>query len=258
MGVLLIVVSIPFLLSRFKNAESGEQAGTFGGLRVIRRVSENEVITAFLKSEVHNPEFEEYREASRALLTNPDFNNADQNAKRRALLFIRHDALWRELPRSTEWIEVEVCAADLARIRVFPRAQWPKLARGDFALSEIARSVASGRHLAEESFFSKIADLRRWLAQDAEAGAVLLIGITESGPFTILDGNHRLLAATLTSPQAVQRLTFFCGLSPRMAECCWYETNVVTLLRYGKNLLTHLVYDPEAKLARVLRTSGSS
>jgi hypothetical protein len=56
----------------------------------------------------------------------------------------------------------------------------------------------------------------------------------------------------------VQRLTFFCGLSPQMAECCWYETNVATLLRYGKNLLTHLAHDPEQELVRVLGNSSSS
>ena len=40
----------------------------------------------------------------------------------------------------------------------------------------------------------------------ALAGAVLLIGINETGPFTILDGNHRLLAAMLAMPEAVDRL----------------------------------------------------
>jgi hypothetical protein len=258
MACLTVVVSAPFLLSPFRSLESTHPVGTLEGLRILRRVSEDEVITAFLKNDVYHPEFEEYREVSQSLLADPDFHDADQNAKRRALLFIRHDALWRELPRSTEWVEVEIPAADLGRIRVFPRAQWRKLARGDFALLEIARNVASGRHLAEETFVSKIAGLRRWLAQDADPGAVILIGIDESGPLTILDGNHRLLAATLTSPQAVQRIKFFCGLSPRMADCCWYETNFMTLFRYGKNLLTHLVHNPEAELARALRTSRSS
>ena len=258
MGCLTIVVSVPFLLSRFTRSETGQTIGVFGGVRITRSASEDEVIAEFLKNDFHNPEFEEYREGFRALVTTPNLSDSNENAKRRALLFIRHDALWRELPQSTEWFEVEVRTADLRRIRVFPRAQWRKLARGDFALLEIARCVASNRHLAEEAFFSKIGDLRRWLEQDTDAGAVLLIGLNKSGPFTILDGNHRLVAATLTSPQTVRRFRFFCGLSPRMAECCWYETNVVTLLRYGKNLVKHLVHDPEAELARLLRSSRSS
>jgi hypothetical protein len=130
MACLTVVVSAPFLLSPFRSLESTHPVGTLEGLRILRRVSEDEVITAFLKNDVYHPEFEEYREVSQSLLADPDFHDADQNAKRRALLFIRHDALWRELPRSTEWVEVEIPVADLGRIRVFPRAQWRKLARG--------------------------------------------------------------------------------------------------------------------------------
>jgi hypothetical protein len=81
---------------------------------------------------------------------------------------------------------------------------------------------------------------------------VLLIGLNESEPLTILDGNHRLVAAILTSPETVSKFRFLCGLSPRMTECCWYRTNVATLFRYGTNLLTHVVHDPEAELARLL------
>jgi hypothetical protein len=84
---------------------------------------------------------------------------------------------------------------------------------------------------------------------------VILIGRNANEPFTILDGNHRLVAAMLTSPATVQRLRFVCGLSPRMMECCWYETNVATLFRYGTHRLAHSIYDPAAEFARLLQRS---
>ena len=85
---------------------------------------------------------------------------------------------------------------------------------------------------------------------------MLLIGLNESSPLTILDGNHRLVAAMLTSPDVVPRLRFFCGLSPRMLECRWYKTNVATLFRYGINKLRYLVHDAEEELARLLQGSS--
>ena len=139
---------------------------------------------------------------------------------------------------------------------MFPRAHWRKLAVGDFAITQVAQRVLDDRYVERtpEAFRAKIKDLRDHLQGNdkAVAGAVLLIGLSQTGPFTILDGNHRLLAATLASPEAVDRLRFFCGLSPRMAECCWYQTNFVTLLRYAKNMVRHLVYDPEQKLDQLL------
>jgi len=90
---------------------------------------------------------------------------------------------------------------------------------------------------------------------DIDPGAVLLIGLSESESLTILDGNHRLVAATLTSPESLHKFRFLCGLSPRMTECCWYRTNVATLFRYGTNLITQAIHDPEAELARLLQRS---
>jgi hypothetical protein len=107
----------------------------------------------------------------------------------------------------------------------------------------------------EDVFLSKIAGIGDWLRLNTDPGAVLLIGLNESEPFTILDGNHRLAAAMLTSPENVQRFRFLCGLSPKMTKCCWYRTNVATLFRYGTNLLTHVAHNPEAELARLLQSS---
>ena len=69
----------------------------------------------------------------------------------------------------------------------------------------------------------------------------------------LLDPAYRLAAVMLVSPKSFAKFRFYCGLSPRMAECCWYETNTATLLRYATNLLRHLVHDPEAELERLLQ-----
>jgi O-antigen/teichoic acid export membrane protein len=254
MVFLLLVVAAPFLLNSPIGAKNVQEALASQAIRVIRRVSEDEVISEFLKSDFDNSAFGEYQDALRELVRTPNLEGAGENAKRRALLFIRHFALWKELPQGTEWFEVDVRAADLAQIRVFPRAQWRKLARGNFTVTVIAERLRTFRcrNVGEEAFLSKIAALRGLLRQDADPGAVLLIGLNENQPFTILDGNHRLVAALLTSPESVPRFRFLCGLSPRMTECCWYRTNVATLFRYGTNLLTHVVHDPEAELARLL------
>ncbi len=259
MILLLIVVAVPFLRNVLIGDEDEEDL-SFEGLRTLRRVSEDEVISAFLKNDFQSPEFEEYREALNALVATPDLGSVVENARRRALLFLRHGALWRELPQGTEWFEVELRVADLERIRVFPRAQWRKLARGNFAINHVLQSFRSGRcyEVADKNFLSKILDLSDWLNQDVDAGTVLLIGVTERGPLTILDGNHRLVAAALNSPEVICKLRLLCGLSPNMARCCWYKTNVATLFRYAMNLLRHVIHDPKAELARLVQSSSSS
>jgi hypothetical protein len=193
----------------------------------------------------------------REIVTDPNLKDPRANAKRRALLFMRHLALWREIPVGTEWYEVEVNEADLGHIRVFPRAQWRRLARGNFSIKEVADNLRGNRGSLEASFVSKLASIGDQLKQDRnDFGAVILIGLDENKPLAILDGNHRLIAAVLSDPERLGKLKFICGLSPKMAECCWYNTNLVTLFRYATNVLAQTVHNPEAELARLLEIAS--
>jgi hypothetical protein len=254
---LLIFVALPFLITSLTDSRDMQVIGTGQPIRAVWRVSEDEVIAEFLRSEFNNPAFSSYQESMRAIVAKPNLDDPIENAKRRALLFIRHLALWKELPEGTQWYEVELKETDLGRIRVFPRAQWLNLARGNFSITEVAERMRIRQGIEESPFLSKIKGIGERLEQeDDHLGAVLLIGLSETDPLTILDGNHRMVAAMLATPRRVERLRFLCGLSPKMRECCWYNTNLVTLSRYGRNVLKHALRDPEAELARLLQSPG--
>jgi len=257
MSILLVLVALPFLFSSLSDPYKAQKNGMFQPVRVLRRVSEDEVIAEFLKSDFHNPVFREYHESLRGIVINPDIDDADENAKRRALFFIRHRALWNELPAGTAWYELELRAADLAQIRVFPRAQWRKIAQGNFSIVAVAECLSRCQNAIDNQFLMKLAEIGDRLGQqDPKIGPVVLIGVSESETLTILDGNHRLVGAMLASPSCVYKLRFLCGLSPRMTECCWYNTNFETLFRYGRNVLRNGVRSPRAELARLLQSSG--
>src|SRR5579864_7227423 len=166
MLALLIVLAVPFLWKMLMSSEDVDVdvplGGTVRGIRIIRRVPEDEVIAEFLKSDFDNAAFEDYQASLRELVMKPRLDDAGENAKRRALLFIRHLPLWRELPKGTEWFEVEVRPGDLNQIRVFPRALWRKLARGNFNITEVCERIRSyrGHDIAVRTFLSKITSLR--------------------------------------------------------------------------------------------------
>jgi O-antigen/teichoic acid export membrane protein len=257
MLLLFVLVALPFLISSLTDPKDLMRGGIGGPVRLIRRITEDEVIAEFLKSEFPRHEFREYHRSLAKLVSRPNIDDAEENAKRRALLFLRHRALWKEIPFDTEWYEMEVNASDLGQIRVFPRAQWRRLGRGNFSISEIVHGMRTRPHAVDNSFLAKIGAIRKNLARsDTGLGAVILIGLNENEPLTVLDGNHRLVSALLESPHRLSRLRFMCGLSPRMSECCWYNTNFMTLLRYGRNVLTHAVRNPESELTRLLQSTG--
>jgi O-antigen/teichoic acid export membrane protein len=255
MLLLLVVVAVPFLLSTLRHGGAAAHDAS-PAIRLIRHVSEDEVIAEFLRSDFDHDAYGEYHESMRSLVQEPNLDSPSECAKRRALLFVRHLALWKEIPANTEWYEVEIGETGLDRVQVFPRAQWRKIARGNLRVRDVAEKLAG--QLTQDTadpFSRKIEAFRRRLGRpESLPGAVVLIGLNEQEALTIIDGNHRLVAALLEG--RVRQLRVLCGLSPNMNQCCWYRTNLVTLSRYGTNRVLHLTYHPEAELDRLFERSG--
>ena len=253
MIVLFAMVALPLLR---REIAPPEDRITYTKLSIARPMSEQQVIAEFLRSEFHHPEFEEYRKEFEYLVTRPDMESDRENALRRALLFLRRGAMWRELPVDTEWFKVELTRQDLVRIRFFPRAQWRRMAAGSFYLTQMADSLREKwLQSPDDDFFRKLHRMTTSLHDGTVSPTVLLIGIDAQSPLTILDGNHRMAAAILSQPPAdLETFQFICGLSPAMTRCCWYRTNVNTVSRYLTNILRHVFYDPESDIGRYLET----
>ncbi len=219
-------------------------------------MTEKQVIAEFLRSEFHHPEFEEYRNEFEYLVSQPDLESERENALRRAFLFLRRGAMWRELPDDTRWFKVELTRKDLERIRFFPRAQWRRMAEGSYYLTEMVDSLREKwQQSPDDDLFRKLHRMTTSVQNGTVSPTVLLIGIDTQSPLTILDGNHRMAAAMLSQPPAdLETFQFICGLSPEMTRCCWYRTNVNTLSRYLTNVLRHVFYDPESDIGRYLET----
>lgn len=250
MTVLLAAVAIPFIIDLCHKVEETPDDEASKPFRLIQPISEHHVIAEFLKSDFNMPDFDKYRKAYDHVVHHPDCENAKENAKRRALFFIRHIALWKELPPDVSWYELEITQENINRIRVFPRAHWRKLARGNFSVTRVVDEMRSSEYLLGQPFSSKIASIRDLLTlEDPGMNAVILIGKDIQGPMTVLDGNHRLAAAMLSYPNQMEKLRFLCGLSTRMNECCWYDTNPLTLLHYGINMLVRAGRHPSKELS---------
>ncbi|MGA8540181.1 MAG: hypothetical protein WB566_11830, partial [Terriglobales bacterium] len=255
MIVLLLLLMIPLLRQQL----NPQACRTYGNLRLRRPLTEEEVMAEFLKSEFHHAEFDEYRHQFDDLVRFPDLNDSRENFVRKALLFLRRGAMWRELPADTKWFEVELAPEDLARIRFFPRAQWRKVANGSFDLVDVVTRIRLKlEKSAQGQFFDKLRLLSYSVQEDVVNRTVLLIGVNETAPLTILDGNHRMAAALLGQSASAgsrsaltwRRFRFICGLSPQMIRCCWYYTNFNSLLRYLNNLVRHFSYDPDSDIGR--------
>ena len=83
---------------------------------------------------------------------------------------------------------------------------------------------------------------------------VLLIGIDDRHPLTIMEGNHRMMAAMLSMPESAhRRFRFYCGFSPRMDSCCWHKTDLHSVVRFVQHTIWYVLHDANFIVARGLR-----
>ena len=89
-----------------------------------------------------------------------------------------------------------------------------------YYLLDTAERIGGRISRSSDAFVAKLRSLSAELAhaeaaENGKRGTVLLIGIDEKSPLTIIEGNHRMTAAALVSPHKVHlNFRFLCGFSP--------------------------------------------
>ncbi len=220
-------------------------------MKKICRISEEEVISEFLKAEFYQVEYDHDRTQFETVVYDPDLSDPEENALRRALLFRRRGSMWRELPPDTQWWEIDFKPEECERVNVFPRAQWRGLARGNYNSVHVAaqlRTQCAGPN--PSPFVLKIQALCSLMQHEGPRSTILLIGVDESRPVTLLEGNHRFVASLLLPRELMlKRIRLVCGFSPLMENCCWYKTSFSSLARYLKNRIKY-IRNEEADVSR--------
>lgn len=228
-------------------------------MRKLSPVTEAEVIAEFLKGEFYHREYDLDRAYFEALVFDPHLSDRAENTLRRALLFRRRGSMWRELPPDTEWWEIELEPEDLDRVNVFPRAQWRSIAQGNFRALHVAELIHRQFDPARPGdLAAKIHALRTLMRNEGPRSTILLIGVDETLPATLLEGNHRFVASLLLPREIMlRRLRVMCGFSPAMESCCWYKTTVANLARYVKNRIKYS-WGRDADVKRLLPQKARS
>jgi hypothetical protein len=217
------------------------------------RIGEEEVISEFLKAEFYQVEYDRDRARFETVVYDPNLSDANENALRHALLFRRRGTMWRELPADTQWWEMDFQPEESQAVNVFPRAQWRNVAKGDFKAVHVAERLRTQFNSRSPSPLAlKIQALHALLQYDGPRTTVLLIGIDELHPVTLLEGNHRFVASLLLPRELMlRRIRVVCGFSPVMENCCWYKTSFSSLARYLKNRIQY-IRNREADVSRWL------
>lgn len=227
-------------------------------MRKLRRLTEAEVVAEFLRGEFFQKEYDADRDRFASLVQHPNLTDSTENEIRRILLFRRRDTMWWELPEDRQWWEIEFEPEDVEQVSVFPRAHWRKIARGNFRALDVAARIRQLKETEPTEFIKKISDICANLSTNLPKGMIILLGIDEERPVTLLEGNHRFMASLLAGgPEHLRNARMVAVFSPQMEKCCWYKTSLFTLARCLKNRIKHH-WDRDTDLAKLLAATAGT
>ena len=161
---------------------------------VWQQISVHDMVTEFLRSERHKPA-SLLPSADMGVVDRPDTSNPAENHLRLRLLLYFRCHLLHELPPDTQWFAVDSLHDDeLDELLVLARCGLDNLAVNN-ELAQVVKDKAPALASPPSSWRKPI-----------------LWGHDREGPFSIIEGNHRLLAYA-SAPQGVS-IPVLVGVSP--------------------------------------------
>jgi hypothetical protein len=166
------------------------------------RVSVHEVVAEFLRGERFK--FEQSLPSSEiALIDSPNISDPRENHARLRYLYCFRGHLIGEIPPDTRWYEVRnLTGEELSELHVIARCGWDD-SRDRNELLRVALRRPSALTTKPTSWARPI-----------------LWGHEKGGPFTILEGNNRLVAYALQGQRSALMIPALVGLSP--TPCCFH------------------------------------
>ena len=162
--------------------------------------SAHRVVLEWLRAE--RSKFEDFRDGpdrtrALALIESGNLDAPVENHERLRYLFFIRRPMWPEIPPDTEWFEVRALTREsFSELHVIRFVGW------DDARDANELAAVAARH--------PIALTK----SPAEWNTPILFGHTKAGPFTILEGNKRLIALAGAGASADFSIPVIVGLSP--------------------------------------------
>ncbi len=194
--------------------------------KLLAKKSFNEVVATWLKDEWSNRYCRNHSSPeNERIVLNPDLDNEDENQRRKAIMVAeRADAInW--LPSDTEWYSVDFTLEDIDRTFLIPIFDWPQDMTNDTYRLRDAVVNQETNYLKNPDYkkdYDKVKDIGLNLNDGSISEKIILIASSPTSPFTVLEGNHRLIAIVLKAlkdgkSDPIIPDVFF-GISPLMKD----------------------------------------
>lgn len=198
-------------------------------MRKIQESSEDEMIALFLQAEFRSARFHQTLEVlaqhvriDPALLRDPNWHDADENAQRKALLgryrgYGRNEGYFQGFPPRMHWAWVRLTRQELEQVRYIEYDYWVELSGGTRMPVDGARNAASGKVV-----FGVPSSGLVFMANELHLGAqfppLILVAKDADAPLVVMEGHMRLTAYLMAPEFIPSELEVLLGISLEITQ----------------------------------------
>lgn len=193
----------------------------------LKEISEDEVISEFLKSEINSQRFGKriinaLGKNSKRIITNPNLNNSKENQFRKNLLgevrgFGRNEALFENFPDDVKWFKAVITKKELKRIKYIDYGYWSEISnktRLPYIASKNIKADLKIYNVSNRIFWEILSEIKK----GKKFPYMVFVAKNRKSRFVILEGHARLTAYYLEPKLIPEKLEVIIGYSEKMTK----------------------------------------
>ncbi len=198
-------------------------------MRIIKKISEAEMVALFLKAEINSPRFRDdildilqTMRLDRTIIDNPDINHASENISRRGVLsefrgYKRNKGVFKDLPDDVEWYQVALRPSDLEKVKYIDYPYWVEIAGGTRSPIDAARRVKA--KAVDKGIANWICEVAAAVEKGEGYPEIILVSNSwDEKDLVVLEGHLRITCYLLKQEYLSKEVTAILGYSKRMKK----------------------------------------
>ncbi len=196
-------------------------------MKILKRISEDEFIAEFLKSEIASKRFGksiteilDRKKMSRKVVIDPDLESKKDNEFRRALFgevrgFGMDKDLFEDFPTDVQWFSAVIGKAELKKVKYIDWSYWNDLSDGTRSPIRAAKNIKAGKEVSNVSnagFLEVFSEIKK----GSILPRMIIVAKDKGSRLVVLDGHQRLTAYFIEAKYVPEKLEVIVGFSPKM------------------------------------------
>ena len=196
-------------------------------MKILKKISEDEMIIEFLKAEINSKRFGKTiidalnkKKKSKNIIINPNLEDKKENQFRRKLFgevrgFGKNKDIFEDFPKDVKWYKARITKKELGKIKYIDYSYWNKLSNGTRLPVQAAKNINAGVkifNVSNEGFLEILSVIKN----KKTFPPMIFVAKNKKSRIVVLEGHARLTAFFIEPKYIPKTMDVIIGYSEKM------------------------------------------